>query len=85
MKMRDQSVRKKGDICRILWQDPEMDAGWSDELKELEVVTSVGIFLKENERTIWFSSTYHAGTKESADIMTYPKGVILHVEVIGKV
>jgi len=78
-------VRKVGDICTILWQDPETDAGWSEKLLELEVVTSVGIFLKENERTLWFSSTYHAGTKESADIMTYPKGCVLHVEVIGSV
>lgn len=77
--------RKKGDICTIKWQDPETNAGWSDELLELEVVTSVGIFLKENERTLWFSSTYHAGTKESADIMVYPKGCILHVEVIDSV
>jgi len=78
-------VRKTGDICKIMWLDPETDAGWAEDindLKELEVVTSVGIFLKENERTLWFSSTYHAGTKESADIMTYPKGCILHVEVI---
>lgn len=78
--------RVKGDICTIKWQDPETDAGWSDgTLLELEVVTSIGIFLKESDTTIWFSSTYHAGTKEFADIMTYPKGCILHVETIGKV
>jgi len=78
-------VRKVGDICKIMWVDPETDAGWVDELKELEVVTTVGIFLKENERTLWFSSTYHAGTKESADILTFPKGCILHVEVIDSI
>jgi len=81
-------VRKTGDICKILWTDPETDAGWAEDingLKELEVCTSVRIFLNENERTLWFRSTYHAGTKESADIMTYPKGCILHVEGIDSV
>ena len=77
--------RKRGDIIKILWQDPETDSGWfeSDDLPELEIVTSVGIFIKENERTLWAASTYHEGTKEFADKFTYPKGCILHVEVIS--
>ena len=79
--------RVKGDICRIHWVDPETDGGWFEEgeTPDLEVVTSVGIFIKEDERTLWFASSYHAGTKSFADRMTYPKGVILHVETIGKV
>lgn len=78
-------MRNKGDIVRIYWQDPETDSGWfeNDDLPELEVVTSVGIFIKEDEKTLWVASTYHEGTKEFADRMTYPKGVILNVEVIS--
>ena len=85
MKMIEVSVRKKGDIVKIFWIDPETDGGWfeANDLPELEVVTSVGIFIAENEKTLWVASSYHEGTKEFADRMTYPKGVILHIEVIG--
>lgn len=77
--------REKGDICRIAWQDPETDSGWfEDEMPDLDVVISVGIYLGENDTTIWFASTYHRGTQAFADRMTYPKGCILHVETIGK-
>jgi len=76
-------MRKKGDVCLVKWQDPETDSGWfEEELLELEVVTSVGIYLGESETTIWFASTYHKGTGGFADRMTYPKGCILHVETI---
>lgn len=76
--------RKKGDIVRILWQDPETDSGWfeSDDLPHLDIVESCGIYIHEDEKTLWVASTYHEGTKDFADRMTYPKGVILHVEVI---
>lgn len=78
-------MRKKGDIVKILWQDPETDPGWFEdgEYPELPVVMSVGIFIHENERTLWVASTYHEGTKEFADRMVYPKGCILHVETIS--
>jgi len=79
--------RKKGDMVKIVWIDPETDGGWfaADELPELEPVTSVGIYIHENERTLWVASSYHAGTKEFADRMVYPKGVILNVEIIESV
>ena len=78
-------MRKKGDIVKILWQDPETDGGWfeASDLPELPVVRSVGIFIAENEKTLWVASSYHEGTKEFADRMTYPKGCVLGVEVIG--
>lgn len=77
-------MRNKGDICAIKWQDPETDSGWFDgEMPELAVVTSVGIYLGENDTTIWFASTYHPETGQFADRLTWPKGCILHVEVIG--
>lgn len=78
-------MMKRGDIVKILWQDPETDGGWfeADDLPELPVVTSIGIFISENEKTLWVASSYHAGTKEFADRMTYPRGVILNIEVIG--
>ena len=78
-------TRKRGDIVKIKWVDPETDGGWfdGDDLPELPVVTSVGIYISENERTLWVASSYHAGTQEFADRMTYPKGCLLHVEVIG--
>jgi len=77
--------RKKGDIVTIKWVDPETDSGWfeGDDLPELDIVTSVGIFIAENEKTLWVASSYHEGTKSFADRMTYPKGCILHVETIG--
>ena len=76
--------RKKGDIVMIQWQDPETDAGWfeADDLPPLDIVVSCGIFIKEDEKTLWVASSYHEGTKEFADKMTYPKGCILHVETI---
>ena len=78
--------RKKGDVCIIKWQDPETDSGWfEEELLELPVVTSVGIYLGENDTTIWFASTYHPETKQFADRMTYPKGCLLHVETISNI
>lgn len=78
-------TRKRGDIVLIKWQDPETASGWfdGDDLPNLEIVTSVGIYLTEDDKTLWVSSSYHDGTKEFADRMTYPKGVILHVEVIA--
>ena len=78
--------RKRGDICLIKWQDPETDSGWfeEDDTPNLDIVTGVGVFIKEDENTLWFASTYHEGTKAFADRMTYPKGCIIHVEVIGK-
>ena len=77
--------RKKGDIVTIKWQDPETDSGWFDgeDLPELEIVTTIGIYLKENETTLWIASTYHKGTGDFADRMTFPKGCILHVETIS--
>ena len=80
-------MRKRGDVCIIKWQDPETDGGWfsEDETPELEIVTSVGIFIKEDEKTLWFASSYHEGTNGFADRMTYPKGCILHVETIYSV
>jgi len=77
--------RRKGDIVRIKWQDPETDSGWfeGNDLPELDIVTSVGIFIAENETTLWVASTYHEGTQGFADRMVYPKGCILHVETIG--
>lgn len=77
--------RRQGDIVRIKWQDPETDGGWfdGDDLPELPIVTSVGIYISENDTTLWVASSYHEGTKEFADRMTYPKGCILNVEVIS--
>lgn len=77
--------RKKGDICLIKWQDPTTSAGWfdSDELEHLDVVETVGCFVKENENTIWLATTWHVGNKEFADQLIFPKGCILHVEVIS--
>ena len=79
--------RRQGDIVRIKWQDPETDGGWfdGDDLPELPIVTSVGIYISENDTTLWVASSYHEGTKEFADRMTYPKGVILHIEVLESI
>lgn len=79
--------RCKGDIVRIKWQDPTTSAGWfdSDKCEELDVVETIGVFIKENEKTIWFASTYHKGTEEFADQLIFPKGCILHIEVLGEV
>lgn len=77
--------RKRGDIVMIKWQDPETEGGWfdTDDLPELDVVTSVGIYIEENENTLWVASSYHDGTKAFADRMVYPKGCILNVKVIS--
>lgn len=76
---------KKGDIVKILWKDPETDSGWFEvgDLPELPLVVSCGIFIAENEETLWVASSYHAGTEAFADRMTYPKGCITSVEVIA--
>lgn len=76
-------IRKKGDIIYVVWLDPETDGGWIDDhLPELEPVVTVGIFLKESDTTLWMSSTFHGGTEDFADRMTFPKGCILNVGTI---
>jgi len=84
MKMIGGLVRKVGDICKIMWQDPTTSAGWFTDsgYEELDVVCTIGVYLKENEKTIWFATTYHEGTKEFADQLIFPKGCILNVEII---
>lgn len=77
--------RKRGEIVRIKWQDPETDSGWfeADDFPELDIAETVGIFLKETDTTLWLASTYHDGTKQFADRMAFPKGCILNVETIS--
>ena len=76
--------RKKGDAVLIKWVDPTTSAGWFEleDLEHLDIVGTVGYFVKEDENTLWCATTYHSGTKSFADQLIFPKGCILHVETI---
>lgn len=70
----------KGELIRVVWLDPQTNAGWIEEETHLESVITVGFFIKESDTTLWMASTYHKGTEQYADEMIFPKGCILSKE-----
>jgi hypothetical protein len=73
---------KKGDIVKVVWLDPQTNAGWIEERGHLEPVTTVGFFLDNANGTLRLADTYHSGTEEYADELLFPSGCVLHIEVI---
>ena len=73
---------KKGDEIRVTWQDPQTEAGWfeSEEFPPLGNVVTSGIFLKEDENFLWMATTFHFGTGDYADRLTFPKSIIMGIK-----
>lgn len=73
-------LKERESIVLVDWVDIVSSAGWHDDHPAPASISSVGYFLKQDDKNLWISTSIHE--KEQLGVLTIPKAVIQEVSVV---